>query len=1151
MIINIEQIKFKKIRELSNFLTSQSLLTNIEDNFSFGNKINNTVDMFSGCWRLTSVPNFNTVNVISMESMFQGCGGAITTVPNFNTSNVINMCNMFEGCYNLINVPDFNTINVINMKSMFDSCPHLATVPNFNTSNVKTMAEMFYNCHDLKTMLNFNTINVLNMYRMFYNCDNLISIPNFNTSNVINMNWMFIDCDNLTIVPNFDTSNVIDMGAMFQECHKLTITPNFNTNKVNHMEYMFYGCDRLTNIYSFDIGNVTNMAYMFTECGNLKNLPIFNSIPNAQTNMAYMFGNCQNLTTINNNAIINLFNQTYSLYETFTNCNSLTQSSINNIVYYLPNTNNLSDNDDYSLSYLGFSNEQTQLAISNAEACNRAVNNGWNIQTIVNYNVLYKTNINETEWTIMPLDNILSSNNAWAIENCFNANTPNKETITNLKVNNLPKVTNLFHKFSDLLNLKNIEELNVPKVENMAYIFFNCKNLIAISNINTINVKCMLGMFHNCSNLVTVPNFDTSNVTDMDAMFYRCNNLTTIPNFNTINVTSMSNMFQHCGNHLTTIPNFNTSNVKDMNWMFSTCGNLTTIPNFNTSNVTSMYAMFSYCYNLTTVPNFDTSNVTDMRSMFISSGLTIMPNFNTSKVTGIEYIFRDCDNLTTVPNFDTSNVTNIVNAFRECRNLSLSSCENILYSIPYYNNIIDTDKYPIINYFAGDSALTNNNIIANLNSAAIDTAEKKGWFLEPTLRIDYVFDNSLTGANKISITDINGLQQVQGLKNMVLASCNNDISTTAYLNSLVISGTSENLELTDLFKYGDTNLSIISGVNDLSFIVNTSLATNACNAFRGATELINLNGLKTNNIINASNMFRLCGDLNIQWNSWNFYNVQNGYQMFSKCNLQTMPTISLPSATNIRDIFSQCIGITSNTMQNIIETIPDYTQLIDDINPDNTLNYLGITNNQINMLSNDYKQMAADKHWKIPGFTAREKVSILPICNNLGVISNYDSDYDEYPMEIIYDDTYGDYFLQSKNQGKQNSTSSAIINFSNELVALCGSNYYMDIYYSCEGSWDYLQIFKMNNGSSSWVQIGESKYTGYSGMDYLHSSLDLENIQVGDQLRFTFYKDGSGDRGLDGCLISIYGYKTDGAYEITYSLVDEPEITKYKIIPKK
>lgn len=70
-------------------------------------------------------------------------------------------------------------------------------------------------------------------------------------------------------------------------------------------------------------------------------------------------------------------------------------------------------------------------------------------------------------------------------------------------------------------------------------------------------------------------------------------------------------------------------------------------------------------------------------------------------------------------------------------------------------------------------------------------------------------------------------------------------------------------------------------------------------------------------------------------------------------------------------------------------------------------------------------------------------------------------------------------------------------------------------------------------------------------MDYLHSSLDLENIQVGDQLRFTYYKDSSVDSGLDGCLISIYGYKTDGAYEITYSLVNEPEITKYKIIPKE
>ena len=1103
MILNINQIKFKKIRNLGNFLASQSNLTDIEDNFIFGNKINDTASMFSDCYNLTTVPNFDTSNVINMSSMFAYCGEKLTTVPNFNTSNVLNMAYMFGGSQFLTDVPNFNTINVINMSSMFEHCLILTKTPNFNTSNVIDMSYMFYYCYSLNTILNLNTNNVLYMNGMFYDCKSLTNVPNFNTSKVINMSNMFCECNNLINTPNLNTSNVQDMG------------------------YMFYGCNRLANIYNYNISNVVTMTHMFQYCNNLKNLPLFDSISNAQIDMSDMFNDCPNLTIATNNAIINLFNQVYNMQNMFTNCNNLTKSSINNIVYYLPNTNNLEPVSDYPLSYLGFSENQIKLAISNLNACNRAINNGWNIQTTINYNVLYKTDVNATEWTAMPLNNVIISNNAWAINNCFNANTPNKNTITNLKVNNLPGVTNLFYKFSNLSNLKNVEELNIPEVEDIYSIFSSCKNLTTISNVNVINLLDASYMFNSCYSLTTVPNFNTNKVTSMSGMFGWDYNLIEVPNFNTSKVKYMKSMFYYCRN-LTSVPNFNTSNVDYVGEMFLYCTNLATVPNFDTSNVTGMPSMFSYCFNLKTAPNF-----------------------NTSKVTSMYRMFSNCNNLINMPIYNMNNVINISGMFDNCQNLSLSSCENILYSIPYYNNITDVNKYPMINYFAKNSALTNNNIITNLNSAAIAAAEEKGWFVTPTLKIDYTLLNGTTGTNKISISGMNGLEQLSNLSNMIQSSY-----TWNQAKKLIISGTSENLELAELgWGYiGPGSVgSFFYNVSNLDFIgINTALATNGYEAFY-QSNIINLNGLKTNSIINGVEMFSVCYFLNIQWNSWNFSNLQNAYSMFEYCNLTNLPGVSslMPNVTNMKSIFRKCSGITNNTMQNIVKMIPDYTQLLDNVNPDNTLNYLGITNDQINMLSDDYKQMAADKHWNIPGFRAREKASILPICNNLGAISNYSGTTNEYPMEVIYDDTYGDYFLQSKNQGKQSSNSSAVINFTNELVALCGNKYYMDIYYSCENYSDYLQIFKMNNGSSSWNKIGENKYTGNSNMDYLHSSLDLENIQVGDQLRFTYYKDSSVDVGLDGCLISIYGYKTDGAYEITYSLVNEPEITKYKIIPKE
>lgn len=316
----------------------------------------------------------------------------------------------------------------------------------------------------------------------------------------------------------------------------------------------------------------------------------------------------------------------------------------------------------------------------------------------------------------------------------------------------------------------------------------------------------------------------------------------------------------------------------------------------------------------------------------------------------------------------------------------------------------------------------------------------------------------------------------------------------------------------------------------------------------GASVLTNITGLKTDNIINGYEMFGGCSNLNIQWSNWNFLNLEAGTYMFWSCNIYNFSS-SFPKLQTAYNMFSGCTGVTVNSLQNIVKGIPDRNQMTIYEYEKDTLTYFGLTNDQINMLSDEYKQMAADKHWNIPGFMAREKVDILLICNNLGAIFNYNG-INEYPMKVD-NKSYADCFLQSKNQGKPNSNSSAIINFTNELVALCGNKYYMNIYYSCENSYDYLQIFKMNNGSSSWSQIGENKYTGSNSTGYLHSSLDLENIRAGDQLRFTYHKDGSSDVGLDECLISIYGYKTDGAYEITYSLANEPEITKYKVIPKE
>ena len=168
------------------------------------------------------------ISIDGINSVDKNASNLFFNFPNLyraislNDMNYItNMYNMFSGCYNLINISNFNTSKVINMSCMFDDCQKLTTAPNFDTSNVTDMYGIFGGCWNLTTVPNFNTSKVINMNRMFFGCRNLTTVPNFNTSKVINMGAMFQGCNSL-IVPNFNTINVINMANMFYRCNNLS-----------------------------------------------------------------------------------------------------------------------------------------------------------------------------------------------------------------------------------------------------------------------------------------------------------------------------------------------------------------------------------------------------------------------------------------------------------------------------------------------------------------------------------------------------------------------------------------------------------------------------------------------------------------------------------------------------------------------------------------------------------------------------------------------------------------------------------------------------------------------------------------------------------------------------------------------------------------
>lgn len=1124
------------------------------DNSTNGSGLRNVINNLPENTSNLSVKQLYAPSFVNASNLFLN-NKNIYNINNIELINTKNTANMFKSCINLSNINVLNLgFNIKNSYYMFYNCYNLINIPNFNTSNVIDMYGMFYYCRNLTSISNFDTTNVINMSNLFYFCYNLINISNFNTSKVTDMSSMFLQCSNLINVPNFNTINVTNMGTMFYSCRNLTNIPNFNTLKVTDMSQMFDFCYNLINIPNFNTINVINMERMFHGCWNLTNIPNFNT--SNVTNIYSMFGNCDNLTNINK---LNL-NKVTEIYHMIDNCINLSNSSILNIANSLPYYDNIINANKYNtLDYIGFSNRQISVIINNPYASNYVENHGWALPK-VNYELAYTNTSNPDVWINYNLLNQPITNNAKTLRDAFRNKNIDTANIVKLNVINLPNVTNGRNLFAyngsnyNFSKMTNVEHLDMQDLQDASYLFYNDRNLISVNNINCNNINNCSYMFNNCPNLKNISNFNTSNVTSMSSMFSfpgsggdPRGNLTIIPNFDTSNVTNMYCMF-FGGHPFTTLPNFNTINVTNMSSMLDGCSYLTTVPNFNTSKVTNMSGMLARCYNLTTTPNFNTFNVTNMYSMFMyCRNLINIPNFNTSKVINMKYMFEGCRNLTTVPNFNTSNTVGMENMFYSCSNLSNQSIDNIAYSLPLYENIINGN--PSINQYIGLYTFQINNMSINAKQAA----ENKGWMVLPQIRVDYTYINGVNGTNKIyNIDTMTGEQQYQNLYNLLQNSSLNiknitDITLSASDNSI------SNMSM--LFQN-------ITTVKNINIQINARNVTNMFQMFVDCQNLINISNFNTNNVINMKSMFMHCQNLtnipNFNTNNvadmcqifygcknlinapnFNTSSVINMSVMFFNCrNLTNISDFDASNVTNMLNIFDNCSNLSQNSLQNIIQSIPSRTQ-IENTTSTTNLQYLGLSTTQINSLPNHYKQIAADKGWYVEGYESKGRELIVGTANTLGDIT-FDSS-EEYPMTLTYDDMFGDYCLENTNQGKANTDSSAILTVSEDILNIFDPMWNFQVYYSSE-SVDDTRIYK--NGELLY------EYSGYDGDNYIDTSFWLE-VKAGDVLKFEYDKDNSVDSGLDGCKIYISGWKNNKSYEVRYSTVDAPTTYITKFIPKE
>lgn len=146
--------------------------------------------------------------------------------------------------------------------------------------------------------------------------------------------------------------------------------PALNVSNITSMSSFFNLCVSLERVALFDTSNVTTFKYMFQNCENLTEIPQFNS--SKVTDMQYMFNGCTSLTTV---PILDThLVQPYYMMNMFSACTSLSNESLNNILYMCANSKSASSYKTLQSIGLNSTQATTCTGLSNWSACTSA---GW------------------------------------------------------------------------------------------------------------------------------------------------------------------------------------------------------------------------------------------------------------------------------------------------------------------------------------------------------------------------------------------------------------------------------------------------------------------------------------------------------------------------------------------------------------------------------------------------------------------------------------------------------------------------------------------------------------------------------------------------------------------------------------------------------
>lgn len=304
-----------------------------ESNDGTPGKIKRTPFMFQDCSEKDfNISLFDTSNVLDASYMFKGCS-KLTKIPNFDFSKCTNLNSFIYGCTNIKDISGLKFGQPTDTRSMFGYCNSLEYIPSIDISKTSNLQEMFYNCYNLKTDLNLDLSNCTQISNAFYGCgkntNNQITL--LNTNKVTNWLYAFAGTCSKN-VSMLDTSAAIQVDDMFANWQGETLPIN-SIGKATSLYAFCFNAKGLVTFPEIDTSKVTRFQQFVRGCSNLVNIPVLDM------KSAYNSSYVQNM---------------------FTDCPSLSDESLNNILASLATAVKITNATIKQLKYIGLSQEQAE-----------------------------------------------------------------------------------------------------------------------------------------------------------------------------------------------------------------------------------------------------------------------------------------------------------------------------------------------------------------------------------------------------------------------------------------------------------------------------------------------------------------------------------------------------------------------------------------------------------------------------------------------------------------------------------------------------------------------------------------------------------------------------------------------------------------------